>query len=86
MPDLSGLQSLPKETYSRGTTAALEIAQKEIERQQPEEDEALEEAALDLIRLERYERRTWSRQKRAICEFMNLRLMRHRATVAAPDS
>jgi len=58
LPDLSGLQLLLEETYSRGTTAALELAHKEIERQQPDEDKALEEAALDLIRLERYERRT----------------------------
>ena len=37
---------------------------------------ALEEAAPDLIRLDRYERRAWSRQKRAIRDFMNMKLMR----------
>ena len=37
---------------------------------------ALEEAAPDLIRLDRYERRAWSRQKRAIGDFMNMKLMR----------
>jgi hypothetical protein len=36
---------------------------------------ALEEAAADLIRLDRYERRAWSRQKRAIRDFMNMKLM-----------
>lgn len=42
-----------------------------------ERDEAatLEEAARDLIRLDRYERRAWSRQRRAIREFTNLKLM-----------
>jgi hypothetical protein len=37
---------------------------------------ALEEAAPDLIRLDRYERRAWSRQKRAIRDFMNMKWMR----------
>ena len=37
---------------------------------------ALEEAAPDLIRLDRYERRAWSRQKRVIRDFMNMKLMR----------
>jgi hypothetical protein len=37
---------------------------------------ALEEAAPDLTRLDRYERRAWSRQKRAIRDFMNMKLMR----------
>jgi hypothetical protein len=35
----------------------------------------LEEAALDLIRLDRYERRAWSRQKRAIRDLTNMKLM-----------
>ena len=37
---------------------------------------ALEEAAPDLIRLDRYERRAWSRQMRAFRDFMNMKLMR----------
>jgi len=37
--------------------------------------EALEEAAVDLIRLDRYRRREWSRQRRAMWSFMNLKLM-----------
>jgi hypothetical protein len=35
---------------------------------------ALEAAAPDLDRLARYERRAWFRQKRAIYNFMNLKL------------
>ena len=46
------------------------------------ESAALEEAALDLIRLDRYERRAWSRQKRAACAFTNIKLMQ-RSNVAA---
>jgi hypothetical protein len=44
----------------------------------PDRDEgaALEEAARDLIRLNRYERRAWSQQKRAILDFMNIKLMK----------
>ena len=41
-----------------------------------EEYEALEAAALDLIRLERYQQRAWSRQKRAILELTKIRLER----------
>jgi hypothetical protein len=37
---------------------------------------ALGEAVPDLIRLDRYERRAWSWQKRAIRDFMNMKLMR----------
>ena len=36
----------------------------------------LEQAAIDLIRLDRYDRRAWSRLKHAIRAFMNLKLMR----------
>lgn len=41
-----------------------------------DEREALEEAAVDLIRLDRYHRRAWSRQKRAVRNFMSIKLMR----------
>jgi hypothetical protein len=40
----------------------LELARTEIARQERNEYHALEEAIPDLIRLERYERRAWSRQ------------------------
>ena len=42
---------------------------------------ALEEAARDLLRLDRYERRAWSRQKRAICAFLNLKVMKRQASL-----
>jgi hypothetical protein len=44
----------------------------------PDRDEgaALEEAARDLIRLDRYERRAWSQQRRAILASMNMKLMK----------
>jgi hypothetical protein len=54
---------------------ALEIAQKLIEQDERDEFEALEAAALDLVRLERYEQRCWSRQKRTVRAFMNLRII-----------
>jgi hypothetical protein len=41
-----------------------------------DEAAALEEAALDLVRLDRYERRAWSQQKRAILAFMNIKLLK----------
>lgn len=37
---------------------------------------ALDAAVRDLVRLDRYERRTWSRQKRAILELANIKLAR----------
>ncbi len=54
----------------------LELARKEIARRERDEYDALEEAVPDLIRLERYERRAWSRQRRAIREFLNLKFAR----------
>jgi hypothetical protein len=53
---------------------ALELARKQIKER--DEFEAFEQAAIDLIRLDRYERRAWSRQKCAIRALMNLKLMR----------
>jgi hypothetical protein len=41
-----------------------------------DEPAVLEEAALDLIRLDCYERRAWSQQKRAIRAFTNTKLMK----------
>jgi hypothetical protein len=60
---------------------ALELAREEIKRRQRNDYEALEEAIPDLIRLERYERRAWSRQKRAIQQFVLMKFSR--AMVAA---
>jgi hypothetical protein len=65
-----------EEPSDEAEAQALELARKEIRRQQRNEHEALEEAALDLIRLERYERRACSRQQRAIWEFLNIKFTR----------
>jgi hypothetical protein len=51
-----------------------ELARKRLEERERDEFEALEAAVLDLIRLGRYERRAWSRQKRAIQEFMRIKV------------
>ena len=53
---------------------ALDLAGKQIKER--DEFEAFEQAAIDLVRLDRYERRAWSRQKRAIHAFINLKLIR----------
>ena len=53
---------------------AVEVARKLINAQERDEYEALEQGVADLVRLDRYERRAWSRHKRAIRSFMNLRL------------
>jgi hypothetical protein len=64
----------------------LELARTEIARRERNEYDALEEAIPDLIRLERYERRAWSRQRRAIREFLNLKFARKllKANVCGP--
>ena len=49
-----------------------ERARKRIEER--DEHEALTSAVGDLIRLDRYQRRAWSRQKRAIREFMRIKV------------
>ena len=51
----------------------LERARKAIEARQRDEHEALKAAAPDLVRLDRYECRAWSRQKRAIQDFMMIK-------------
>jgi len=52
----------------------FELARQRVKERERDEYQALEAAILDLIRLGRYERRTWSRQKRAIREFMKLKM------------
>jgi len=59
---------------SRRKKGPLDLARKQIKER--DEFEAFEQAAIDLVRLDRYKRRAWSRQKRAIRAFMNLKLMR----------
>ena len=51
----------------------LELARKRVKELERDEYQALEAAILDLRRLNRYERRIWSRQKRAIREFMKIK-------------
>jgi hypothetical protein len=55
---------------------ALDIAAKVLKHEERNDHEALKEALPDLKRLDRYERRVWSAQKRAIREFMNIKLLR----------
>ena len=75
------IKALLEEPTEEEEQRALEIAREEIRRQQRNEYQAVEEAIPDLIRLERYERRAWSRQKRAIREFVLIRF--NRAMMAA---
>jgi hypothetical protein len=70
------IKALVEEPTNEEQQQALEFARREIQRQQRNEYEALEEAIPDLIRLERYERRAWSRQQRAIREFLNIKFTR----------
>ena len=65
---------------------ALDLAWEQIEQQQRDEHEAMQEAIPDLIRLERYERRAWSRQQRAIREFLNIKFTRNLPVMAAKQS
>jgi hypothetical protein len=77
-----GLKVLLEEPDLEEEQRALDLARKQIERQQRDEHEALKEAIPDLIRLERYERRAWSRQQRAIREFLNIKFTRRLAANA----
>jgi hypothetical protein len=52
----------------------LQLAEKRVKEQERDEYEGLEAAILDLIRLGRYERRAWSRQKRAIRKCMEIKM------------
>jgi hypothetical protein len=56
----------------------LDRARKEIDAYQRDEHEALKAAAPDLARLDRYECRACSRQKRAVEEFMMIKVKRAR--------
>ena len=51
----------------------LDDARKQIEAGQRDEYEALQLAIRDLVGLDRYESRAWSRQKRAIREFISMK-------------
>jgi len=60
------------EVQQRASDAAARV----LKQEERDEYEALAEAIPDLKRLDRYERCVWSAQKRAIREFMNIKLMR----------
>jgi hypothetical protein len=51
----------------------LELARQQIEAGQRDEYEAFQAAIRDLVRLDRYESRAWSQQKRAIREFIKIK-------------
>ena len=76
---LEGSDSIERKRIAR------KLARKQIEEHERDDHEALEEAAADLIRLDRYERRSWSRQKRAIRSFMNLKIMSNMNRVRTSD-
>jgi hypothetical protein len=77
------LKVLLEEPDPREEQHALDLTWKQIEQQQRDEHEAMQEAIPDLIRLERYERRAWSRQQRAIREFLNIKFTRTLPEMAA---
>jgi hypothetical protein len=77
------IKALVEEPTDEEQERALEFARREILRQQRNEYEAVEGAIPDLIRMERYERRAWSRQKRAICEFLNIKFTRNLLAMVA---
>jgi hypothetical protein len=60
-----------------------ELARKRIKERDCDEYEALQAAIDDLVRLDRYQRRAWSRQKRAIRQFIALRFDRNNRSSAA---
>ncbi|MGO9945481.1 MAG: hypothetical protein ACLPWG_01345 [Steroidobacteraceae bacterium] len=69
------LEALLKEPDSiEPDERTLALAREVIEKEERDELEALEEAAPDLVRLDRYERRAWSRQKRALRDFIDAKL------------
>lgn len=66
------LQELGSETKPVDNQT-LELARKQIEAGQRDEHEALKAAARDLVRIDRYENRAWSRQMRATREFIGIK-------------
>jgi hypothetical protein len=72
------LKALLEELDESETSARTERGREIVLDRSEERDEyeAVEAAALDLIRLERYQQRAWSRQKRAILELATIKLER----------
>ena len=73
---------LEKTESSEENERACKVAESCLKQQERADDEALREAIPDLKRLDRYERRAWSQHKRAISQFMNVKLMRHQVSVS----
>ena len=73
LQDKKDAEGLPQS--DNGELAAKPIVERD-------EGAALEEAAADLVRLDRYERRAWSRQKRAIRAFLNIKTLQRLGTPA----
>ena len=71
-----GLKALLEEPApAEGAHEPLDPANKQMEEgEERDQYQALEAAVLDLVRLDRYERRAWSRQKRAINHFINIKM------------
>jgi hypothetical protein len=63
----------------------LKVDMKERSRER-DEPTAMEEAAGDLVRLDRYRRRAWSRQKKAVLAFANIKLMKQLDTANSTRS
>ncbi len=55
----------------------MKRAREHIEAEERDEHKALKEGVRDLIRLDRYERQAWSRQKQAIYELLNRQINRN---------
>ena len=66
------LEEIPAEQEA----TAYEIARKHVDGQERNAGEALEAAIPDLLRLDRYERRTWSFLEKAMRNFMNIQMLR----------
>jgi hypothetical protein len=64
------LKVLLEEATPEERETARDRARKRVEQHQRDEHEALEQALPDLMRLDRYERRAWARQLRAVQQFV----------------
>ena len=74
-PQTGNNETLEPARQQPATGGSFEPARVQIASANRDEHEALEAATSDLVRLDRYERRTWSGLKRAIREFINIKTM-----------
>lgn len=82
------LKALLEEPEESEVTARTDRRDEIVYNQSEErnEYEAVEAAALDLVRLERYHQRAWCRQKRAILQLTNAKLERRLGTFKGPST